>query len=783
MVALYKAFRYNAKKILSGVVNIMKNLIIVESPAKARTISAFLGRNYKVVASKGHIRDLPKSSFGITVDEEGTFVPKYSIPREVNPTVKELKKLAKEAETIYIATDEDREGEAIGWHIAMAIKKDPTSLPRIVFHEITKTAIQHALDNPRKINMDSVNAQQSRRLLDRIVGYKLSPLLASKIQKGLSAGRVQSSSLKIVIDREREIKAFKPEEYWTIDGLFEKDIESSIYAFDGTKMDKMSIKNEAMATQIVQSAIKENFVVESLEKKERKSKTPPPFMTSTLQQAASTNLGFSPKKTMMVAQKLYEGVKTDKGNMGVITYMRTDSMNLAKEAVAAAREHIEAKFGSDYLPSKAKSYVTSSKGAQEAHEAIRPTRVEFDALVAKDYLGADELKLYRLIYNRFLACQMTEARLESQTLLFKGEKSTFKASGRKLLFDGFYRVTGYNEKDKLLPALKKGQKVNLDDIKPTQHFTEPPARYNEASLIKKLESLGIGRPSTYAPTITILQTRKYITIEKKRIHPTEIAFTVIEMLEEYFSEIVDSAFTSNMEADLDEVDEGKLDWQKVLSAFYDPFMKKITEGKEKIKSQKMAIPTGEMCPKCGSELLRRKGRYGEFIACSNFPKCKYTTDLEGNAPPEPELTDRPCEKCGAMMVIKDSRRGKFYACSNYPKCKNAQPLVPPRELAVPCPKCGSKLHEKEGKRGTFYGCSNYPKCRFISNGEPQDRACPTCGSMVVHKVLKTGEIYDCIDKKCKWSEPVPKEKQKGLPEEKVEEKKSEEKNLNDEQKA
>jgi len=783
MVALYKAFRYNAKKILSGVVNIMKNLIIVESPAKARTISAFLGRNYKVVASKGHIRDLPKSSFGITVDEEGTFVPKYSIPREVNPTVKELKKLAKEAETIYIATDEDREGEAIGWHIAMAIKKDPTSLPRIVFHEITKTAIQHALDNPRKINMDSVNAQQSRRLLDRIVGYKLSPLLASKIQKGLSAGRVQSSSLKIVIDREREIKAFKPEEYWTIDGLFEKDIESSIYAFDGTKMDKMSIKNEAMATQIVQSAIKENFVVESLEKKERKSKTPPPFMTSTLQQAASTNLGFSPKKTMMVAQKLYEGVKTDKGNMGVITYMRTDSMNLAKEAVAAAREHIKAKFGSDYLPSKAKSYVTSSKGAQEAHEAIRPTRVEFDALVAKDYLGADELKLYRLIYNRFLACQMTEARLESQTLLFKGEKSTFKASGRKLLFDGFYRVTGYNEKDKLLPALKKGQKVNLDDIKPTQHFTEPPARYNEASLIKKLESLGIGRPSTYAPTITILQTRKYITIEKKRIHPTEIAFTVIEMLEEYFSEIVDSAFTSNMEADLDEVDEGKLDWQKVLSAFYDPFMKKITEGKEKIKSQKMAIPTGEMCPKCGSELLRRKGRYGEFIACSNFPKCKYTTDLEGNAPPEPELTDRPCEKCGAMMVIKDSRRGKFYACSNYPKCKNAQPLVPPRELAVPCPKCGSKLHEKEGKRGTFYGCSNYPKCRFISNGEPQDRACPTCGSMVVHKVLKTGEIYDCIDKKCKWSEPVPKEKQKGLPEEKVEEKKSEEKNLNDEQKA
>ncbi len=742
----------------------MKNLIIVESPAKARTISNFLGKNYKVVASKGHIRDLPKSSFGITVEEDGTFVPKYTIPRDVNPTVKELKKLAKEAETIYIATDEDREGEAIGYHIAMAIKKDPTALPRIVFHEITKTAINHALENPRNIDMDSVNAQQARRLLDRIVGYKLSPLLASKIQKGLSAGRVQSSSLKIVIEREREIKAFKPEEYWTIDGIFEKNIESSIYEFDGLKIEKLTVKTQKMAEEIVASVTKESFVVESLEKKERKSKTPPPFMTSTLQQAASTQLGFSPKKTMMVAQKLYEGVKTDKGNMGVITYMRTDSLNLAKEAVFGAREYIEDNFGKDYLPEKPKFYASKSKGAQEAHEAIRPTMVEFNPLVAKDYLSGDEFKLYRLIYNRFLACQMTEARLESQTLMFKGQKSTFKASGRKLLFDGFYRVTGYSEKDKLLPELKTGQKVTLDDLQHEQHFTEPPARYNEASLIKKLESLGIGRPSTYAPTITILQTRKYIEIEKKRIHPTEVAFTVIEMLEEYFSEIVDSSFTSRMEADLDEIDAGKLDWQKLLSEFYAPFMKKITDGKENIPSKKMAIPTGEMCPKCDSELLRRKGRFGEFIACSNFPKCKYTTDLEGNAPPEPEKTDIPCDKCGAMMVIKDSRRGKFLACSAYPKCKNAKPLIPPRELDQPCPKCGSKILEKEGKRGTFYGCANYPKCRFITNGEPQNRKCPECESMVVHKVLKTGEVYDCVDKKCKWKEPVPEDKLKGTPE-------------------
>ncbi|HHH51015.1 MAG TPA: type I DNA topoisomerase, partial [Campylobacterales bacterium] len=710
----------------------MKNLIIVESPAKARTISNFLGRNYKVVASKGHIRDLPKSSFGITVDENGLFVPKYSIPREVNPTVKELRTLSKKAETIYIATDEDREGEAIGYHIAMAIKKDPTTLPRIVFHEITKTAIKHALENPRDIDMDAVNAQQARRLLDRIVGYKLSPLLASKIQKGLSAGRVQSSALKIVVDREREIKAFKPQEYWSIDGLFEKDIESSIFEFNGQKIDKLTIKNEKMANEIVQSTKNESFVVESLEKKERKSKTPPPFMTSTLQQSASTQLGFSPKKTMMVAQKLYEGVKTDKGNMGVITYMRTDSLNLAKEAVEKAREYIDDTFGKDYLPTKPKFYASKSKGAQEAHEAIRPTMIDFTPMIAKDYLGADEFKLYRLIYNRFLASQMTPARLESQTLLFKGQKSIFKASGRKLLFDGFYKVTGYSEKDKLLPQLKKGQKVTLDDIKSEQHFTEPPARYNEASLIKKLESLGIGRPSTYAPTISILQARKYIEIEKKRIHPTEIAFTVIEMLEEHFSEIVDSSFTSNMEAQLDEIDEGKLDWQKLLSEFYEPFMQKITNGKANIKSKKMAIPTGEMCPKCGSELLRRKGRYGEFIACSNFPKCKYTTDLDGNAPPEPEKTDIKCDKCGAFMVIKDSKRGKFLACSAYPKCKNAKPLVPPKELKIPCPKCGSKILEKEGKRGKFYGCSNYPKCRFITNGEPQEWKCPTCGGMVVH---------------------------------------------------
>jgi DNA topoisomerase-1 len=730
----------------------MKNLIIVESPAKGRTISNFLSKEYKVVASKGHIRDLPKSQFGITIDEAGLFVPKYSIPRDASATVKELKKLSKEAETVYIATDEDREGEAIGYHIAMAIGKDPESLPRIVFHEITKTAIQHALENPRRIDMDNVNAQQTRRMLDRIVGYKLSPLLGSKIQKGLSAGRVQSSSLKIVIDREREIKAFKPVEYWSIDALFQKTIESSIYEFDGTKIDKLTIENESMAKEIVAATEGEDFIVASIDKSKRKTRPSPPFMTASLQQSASTQLGFSPKKTMMVAQKLYEGVKTDQGTMGVITYMRTDSLNLAKEAVFSARDYIKSAYGDNYLPEKPRNYVTKAKAAQEAHEAIRPTMVEFNPKVAADYLAVDELKLYRLIYNRFLSCQMVDAEFESQTILFKGGKTTFKASGRKLLFDGFHRVAGYHEKDKLLPDLKQGSAVSLDEIKSEQHFTEPPPRFNEASLIKKLESMGIGRPSTYAPTITILQTRKYIELEKKRIHPTEIAFTVIELLEQHFAEIVDSSFTSSMEETLDEIGEGEKDWQKVLADFYAPFMEKIETGKKDIKSLKVAIPTGENCPECDSELLLRKGRYGEFIACSNFPKCKYTKNVNGEEPEKPEETDEVCEKCGSPMVIKNSKRGKFLACSAYPKCKNAKSLTPAKEITVPCPECGGKLQEREGRRGKFFGCTNYPKCKFIANFEPVDKKCPECGYLMGKKTLRGKEVYECF--KCKHKEEV-----------------------------
>ncbi len=685
----------------------MKNLIIVESPTKVKTIKTFLGKDYAVVASKGHIRDLPKSSFGIKI-EDGKFVPEYRTPRDHAKVVKEIKDLAKKADTIYIATDEDREGEAIGFHIATAIGKNPEDLPRIVFHEITKTAIQHALDNPRKLDFSSINAQQTRRLLDRIVGYKLSPLLASKIQKGLSAGRVQSSTLKIVVDREKEIRAFKPQEFWSLDAVFDKNIESILTKFDGEKIGKMTISNGDRAKEIQKRLKSEDFIVASIEKKERKSSPSPSFMTSTLQQTASSSLGFSPKKTMMVAQTLYEGVKTHKGTQGVITYMRTDSLNVAKEAIEDAREHILSAYGKVYLPEKPKYYKSKAKGAQEAHEAIRPTLIDFTPQIAKDFLKPDDFKLYALIYNRFLASQMNSAKFESQSIIFKSDSGEFKASGRKLLFDGFYRAYGVSDKDKLLPDLELNQNIDLSKLDANQHFTEPPSRYSEASLIKKIESLGIGRPSTYAPTISTLVARTYITIEKKQLIPSENAFTVIKMLEEHFAEIVDSSFTSNMEETLDLIAEDKADWQEVLGEFYEPFMKKIADGKENIKSLKVVIPTGEDCPDCGEPLVKRKGRYGEFISCSTFPKCKYTKNL-GKTEKKPQII-----------------------------------------LSVKCPDCGGDIVERMSRRGKFFGCGNYPKCKFIANFEPTDKKCPECEGMMGKKELKTKRYYECF--KCKHKE-------------------------------
>ncbi|WP_297443221.1 type I DNA topoisomerase [Sulfurimonas sp.] len=734
-------------------------LIIVESPAKAKTIKNFLGKDYDVIASKGHIRDLPKSRFGITLDEEtNELVPKYSVAKENAPTVKEIKEKAKKADVIYIATDEDREGEAIGWHIAHAIKKDPLELPRIVFHEITKTAIKHALESARKIDMDMVNAQQARRLLDRIVGYKLSPLLASKIQKGLSGGRVQSSTLKLVVDREREIKAFIPQEYWTINTAFKTNIDATLIKHKDEKISKLSIENKEKADAITQSVKNDNFIIAKIETKQRKSATPPPFMTSTLQQAASSKLGFTPKRTMMIAQTLYEGVKTPDGTSGVITYMRTDSLNLAKEAVGAVRGIIENRFGKKYLPKEPKVYTKKSKGAQEAHEAIRPTMLQFTPEVAQSFLKADEIKLYRLIYERFMACQMEDAQFEQQSIIFKGNENEYRASGRKLIFDGFYAVTGAEDKDKLLPRLTQGDKAEIQSVKPEQHFTEPPSRYSEASLIKKLEAEGVGRPSTYAPTIATLSNRTYVTIEKKQIIPTEIAFTVTEILEKHFANIVDINFTAEMEEELDEVAEGKVDWQKLLLEFYQKFMQQIDAGKENIVSLKLAKPLGRTCPKCGeNELLLRSGRFGNFIACSGFPKCKYTEqcDEEGNKVEKKETTaDEKCDKCGADMIVKNGRNGEFLACSNYPDCKNTKSInVEEKVSETPCPDCGGKISLKNSRRGPFWGCENYPDCKFISKFEPTTIKCKEkdCSGVLAPRTYRNKEVYECV--KCKARTP------------------------------
>jgi len=746
------------------------DLIIVESPAKAKTIKNFLGKGYEVIASKGHIRDLPKSRFGITVEEETQhLIPTYSVAKENAPTVKEIKALAKKADTIYIATDEDREGEAIGWHIAHAMKKDPAELPRIVFHEITKTAIKHALESARKIDMDMVNAQQARRILDRVVGYKLSPLLASKIQKGLSGGRVQSSTLKLVVEREREIQAFIPVEYWTINTVFKKNIDANLISHKGNKISKMSIENKEQALNIEKSVNADSFLISKIETKQRKSATPPPFMTSTLQQTASSKLGFTPKKTMMVAQALYEGVKTPDGTSGVITYMRTDSLNLAQEAVGAVRGIIENRYGAKYLPKEPKVYTKKSKGAQEAHEAIRPTMLQFTPEVAQSFLKADEIKLYRLIYERFMACQMEDARFEQQSIIFKGNENEYRASGRKLIFDGFYAVTGAEDKDKLLPVLKEGDKAETQSVKPEQHFTEPPSRYSEASLIKKLESEGVGRPSTYAPTIATLSGRTYVTIEKKQIIPTEMAFTVTKILEEHFANIVDISFTANMEEKLDEVSEGKTDWQELLHDFYFPFMEQVANGKENIVSLKLAKPLGRTCPKCGeSELLLRSGRFGNFIACSGFPKCKYTEqcDAEGNKVEEKkELSEEKCDKCGKEMVIKNGRNGQFLACSDYPDCKNTKSInVPEQNSDTPCPDCGGTISLKNSRRGPFWGCNNYPDCKFISKFEPTTIKCEEkgCKGVLAPRTYRNKEVYECV--KCKSRTPreeeTPKEDSK-----------------------
>ncbi len=726
----------------------MKHLIIVESPAKAKTIKNFLDKNYEVIASKGHVRDLSKFALGIKIDETG-FTPNYVVDKDHKELVKQIIELSKKASTTYIATDEDREGEAIGYHVACLIGGKLESYPRIVFHEITQNAILNALKTPRKIDMSKVNAQQARRFLDRIVGFKLSSLIASKITKGLSAGRVQSAALKLVIDKEREIKAFKPLTYFTLDALFESHLEAQLISYKGNKLKAQELIDEKKAQEIKNELEKESYAISSIVKKSKKSPTPPPFMTSTLQQSASSLLGFSPTKTMSIAQKLYEGVATPQGVMGVITYMRTDSLNIAKEALEEARAKILKDYGKDYLPPKAKVYSSKNKNAQEAHEAIRPTSIILEPNALKDYLKPEELKLYTLIYKRFLASQMQDALFESQSVVVACEKGEFKASGRKLLFDGYYKILGNDDKDKLLPNLKENDPIKLEKLESNAHVTEPPARYSEASLIKVLESLCIGRPSTYAPTISLLQNRDYIKVEKKQISALESAFKVIEILEKHFEEIVDSKFSASLEEELDNIAQNKADYQQVLKDFYYPFMDKIEAGKKNIISQKVHEKTGQSCPKCGGELVKKNSRYGEFIACNNYPKCKYVKQTESA---NDGATQELCEKCGGEMVQKFSRNGAFLACNNYPECKNTKSLKNTpnaKEIieGVKCPECGGDIALKRSRKGSFYGCNNYPKCHFLSNHKPINKRCEKCHYLMSERIYRKKKAHECI--KCK----------------------------------
>lgn len=709
----------------------MKTLVIVESPTKAKTISRFLGKDFIVESSYGHIRDLPSSTLGI--DVEHNFEPKYLVPRKASAQVKKLKELAKKADEVILATDEDREGEAIAWHLAQALhlgvqneaaKTDKTkktktpkktslvahksganiaSIKRIVFHEITKKAIENALQHPRSLDMNLVDAQQARRILDRIVGYKLSPFLWKKIVRGLSAGRVQSVAVRLVVDREREIEQFKPQEYWSITAHFDekKPFTALLTAKNGQPLDKLSISSQTQADDIVADLAGASYDIQSIEKKETKRTPPSPFTTSTLQQVASQRLGYSARQTMRFAQQLYEGIDIgEHGHTGLITYMRTDSLNLSADALSAASTYITSTFGAEYALRHPRIYKTKSKGAQEAHEAIRPTDVTRAPADIKQYLDKQQYRLYELIWQRFVATQMPEALFDATSIDIKSKGKhaayVFHATGSVLKFDGFLKVYPVKTEDLILPELTEGEHLDLDHLEPKQHFTEPPPRYSEASLIKILEKNGIGRPSTYAPTIGTIQERNYVQKnEAKRFTPTEMGIMVTNMLVEHFPNIVDVAFTAEMEETLDKIADGKEEWVPAIRAFYEPFEKHLEIKYKTVEKQIVEEATNELCEKCAKPMVIKTGRFGKFLACSGFPECKNTKRL-----PEDTLGIK-CPACKDGDIIqRRSKRGKmFYGCSAYPKCNFA---LWDRPTGEPCPKCGSLLVTK----GKNIVCSN-----------------------------------------------------------------------------
>ncbi len=683
------------------------NLVIVESPAKAKTIKQYLGKSYTVMASFGHVRDLPKSQ--MSIDIEGNFEPKYITIRGKGELLSKLKKAAKDAKKIYLATDPDREGEAISWHLATLLGIDENDKCRITFNEITKTAVKNSITEPRVIDRDLVDAQQARRVLDRIVGYSISPILWKKVKKGLSAGRVQSVTCKLICDREKEIEAFIPEEYWNLDALLgeEKSGKTFTAEFYGKNGKKIKLSNQAAVNAVLEDLKAADFIVDSVKEGQKKRNPAPPFITSTLQQEASRKLGFTVKRTMMAAQGLYEGVAVPgHGTVGLITYMRTDSLRIANEALQDARSYIEKQYGKEFLPASARIYKTKST-AQDAHEAIRPTILELTPAELKSVLPADLYKLYKLIWERFVACQMESAVYNTVSADIKAGDYLFKASGHQIKFKGFMTlyVEGSDEteeeKNTKLPSLSAGAKLIREKLDTSQHFTQPPARYTEASLIKTLEEKGIGRPSTYAPTITTITARGYVSREKKMFVPTELGKVVTEIMSQHFADIVDVAFTANMEKELDSIEEGSVDWVKILRDFYGPFSEGIKKAEKEVEKIKVAD----------------------------------------------EVSDVICEKCGRNMVYKMGRFGKFLACPGFPECRNAKPIV--KETGAVCPKCGSKILEKKSQRGKkYFGCEKNPACDFMSWDMPLSKeSCPKCGGLLLQKNGRAQKIV-CYNEAC-----------------------------------
>ena len=682
----------------------MSNLVIVESPAKAKTIEKFLGKNYKVRASIGHIRDLPKSKLG--VDIENNFEPQYMTIRGKAPIANELKKEAKKSEKIFLATDPDREGEAISWHLSYVLGLSSEDKNRIEFNEITKDAVKNAIKNPRQIDLNLVDSQQARRVIDRLVGYKISPLLWSKVSPGLSAGRVQSVTTKIICDREKEIEAFVPEEYWSINlnALTEKN-EKVDFELATNSGKKIKIENKEQSDKIVKDIKGKDLTVKSIEKKQRKKAAYRPFTTSTLQQDAGIKLGFTTKKTMQIAQQLYEGIAVKgHGTIGLITYMRTDSIRISNEAQAAAKSYIISNFGENYH--KPYSMKQSGKNVQDAHECIRPSHIELNPFDIEQSLNKDQFRLYHLIYTRFMSAMMKDAVFEQQSIKAEIDGYGFKATGSKLIFDGYLRMYSYGKSEEnILPEIHENESLKVKKILPKQHFTQPPARYNESSLVKTLEELGIGRPSTYSATISTIQERGYVKKSQKVLHPTELGKIVTQILEDYFNQIVDTEFTADIENELDTIADGNANWKEIVSKFYMPMENELKVANEEIEKINMDKPTGENC-----------------------------------------------EKCGSPMVIKHGRFGNFIACSNYPECKNTKPLL--EKVGIKCPICGDGdvIIRKTKKGRSFYGCSNYPNCKFVSWNKPTGKLCPECGNALVEAAGKVKYKVKCSNKECKYKE-------------------------------